>query len=215
MYRSKDGKVSVDVVQTLNEAVLPAADFSMINVPVNTVEALGAFEQLFNTPTHKHVCLAFVRHTRQVKLQALANIIKSPFLYLDTVHIWYEKPSSSSNIGFLPIAEDAYVLYKGEAPTPKNTVWFGDGQPNATNMWGVAPAEREGRAHTHYKHFAWEIGLLLYSICQPVQVRKFIYALDEDHPHVLKFCREYNLDVHIITKSDEEAKKIISRADIT
>lgn len=216
MYRSKDGKITVEVVTKMdNLGALPAAAFSLVNIPVLPMESKTLFERLYNTPSKNHIVLAFARHSRATKLESLGNLGSIPFKFLDQIHIWYEKPSSSSNIGLLPVAEDAYIFYKDDAPKVKNTNWYSVDHPNASNMWGVTPYSGEGRAHTHYRYFSWEVALLLWTMANPIETRKLIYGLEDDHYHVLKFCREYDFSAHILTKASEEAQKIIARADLT
>lgn len=215
MYRSSDGKITADSVSSIGDAVFPAADISMFNLPVDGNIAKCFFENLYNSPSQNHILLLFNRQSRKEKLTATKNISNiSGFEFLDVVHLWYEKPSTSSNIGLLPVAEEAYLLYKGDIPNVKNTSWFSDGNPNATNMWGLSPAEHENRSATYHKKFAWEIALLLYTMKEPLAHNRIIYGLEDDYEHVLKFAKTYNINVHFVANSDNVAKQIISRYEV-
>lgn len=216
--RSQDGQITVDVVGHIGDAVFPAADFSIVNAPLVADKPKELATNIYNSPVQRHICLVMNRHSRKDKTYGLAGVSmmdEGGLTYLDTVHLWYEKPSTSSNIGLLPIAEEGYLFYKGDAPNVKNTSWFAEGLPNASNMWGLTPSEGEGRAATHCKHFAWEVGLLLYTMASPVQMKRFVYALDEDHEHVLKFAKHYSVQVHFIVTSDSVARNILSRYEVT
>lgn len=218
MYRSRDGKITVDVVKTSGDAVFPAADFSILNIPVNPGDAKSMFFNLFNSPAQRHMTLILDRHPRKSKLEAIGNLKEATqhgFSYLDTVHLWYERANTSSNIGLLPVAEGGHIFYKGDIPNVKNTSWFSPDNPNATNHWGLSPAEYEGRAATYHKKFAWEIGLLLYTMSEPVEHKRMIYGLDDDHEHVLKFAKVYGIQVHFLATSDAVAKQILSRYEVT
>lgn len=215
MFRSQDGKITAAVVKSLGETAFPTADFSILNVPLDQAAAASMFTNLANMPCPRHTALVFARYPRGSKIEAIKNLSQhDPLNFLDMVHLWYEKPSTSSNVGFLPVAEDGYLFYKGDAPNVKNTAWFADKKPNATNFWGVSPAEYEGRAATHFRRFSWEIALLLYTMCEPIQSKRMIYGLDEDHEHVLKFSKTYGVQVHFLVSSEELAKNIISKYEI-
>lgn len=215
MHRSKDGKITADAVASVGDAVFPAADISLFNLPAESSVSKSFFENLYNSPSQNHILLIFNRQSRKDKLLATKNISNTcGFEFLDVVHLWYEKPSTSSNIGLLPIAEEAYLLYKGDVPNVKNTAWFSDGNPNATNLWGLTPAEYENRSSTYHKKFAWEVALLLYTMKEPLVHNRIIYGLDDDYEHVLKFAKTYNISVHFVVNSDNVAKQIISRYEV-
>lgn len=211
MFNSASGQIKVDVVKNIAYTTFPAADFSLVNCPGDVMVAKDLFTNLFNTPVSRHIMLVFVRHTREDKVKALMNLAQAELAgwqLLDPVSIWYERPSGPSNIGLLSVCEDAYIFYKGQVPNIKNTSWFAPESPNATNHWGVTPAEHEGKSHTYFRRFSWEISLLLATMSQPAETKKLIYGLDGDHESVVKFCTEYGMSAQMYAKNAEEAKKI-------
>lgn len=216
MFRTKDGKIEIQAIKSLGDAVFPAADFTLANLPLDHNEAASFATNLYNSPSQRHVLMLFARHSRDEKPTALANlklVNQAGWKLLETVCVWYEKPSTSSNIGFLPVAEEAYIFYKGATPNVKNTEWFSpDGGANATNLWDLTPNEFEGKSFTYYRHFAWEIPLLLATLVDPAETCRFIYALDGDYDHVFKFCREHKQQVSVLLQSEEQAKKLIQLA---
>jgi hypothetical protein len=212
MLRSKDGKVTILVTTDLATVPMPAADISFFNIPKDRDAAAALFAAIHNAPSRKHIALFFCRHSRTDRLKALANIaIDKELSYLDTVHLWYEKPSTSSNIGFLPLAEEGFILYKGSTPAVKNTAWFNPPESNASNSWGITAAEHEQRPFSYYRKFAWEIPLLLASMAEPRETERMIYGLDDDHESAFKFCKEYNMSIHTFAPSALEAQKLLDR----
>jgi len=225
--RTQDGVIQIETTK-LGDSIFPAADFTMANIPIEQGEAEDFLKNLYNIPVERHILLLFCRHSREDKTKALANIhagmsavkaagiaAKTPgaeWNFLDSVSVWYEKPSTSSNIGLLPVSEEAFIFYKGAVPNIKNTSWFGSGSPNATTTWGVSPAEYEKRAHTYYRKFSWEVALLMATMSDPAQTGRFIYALDGDYEHVFKFCREYGQQTVVYIGPDESAAKLMETA---
>ena len=215
MFKSKDGLIRIDVAEDLSEVAFPPADFSIVNVPVDHEEAEDLFNNLYNTPTNRHVSLILNRHRRSERLKAMSNLDRQPFTYLDSVHLWYERASSSSNNGFLPISEQGLIVYKGSAPDVKRTSWFGDhdGNPNATTLWNLAPSQNEPSPHTYFQKFSWEMGLLLYSMSAPLEHNKFIYGfdLDSDAENLFFFCKEHGIEVQLYTRTSKEASELLER----
>jgi hypothetical protein len=196
--------------------VFPPASWSVINLPVDQVEARDMFKNLFNTPTARHVSLALCRHRRKERLGATANVAFSQTMgwhYLDTVSIWYEKPSTCSNNGLLPVAEPGFLLYKGDTPDAKRTSWFGQDIANATNLWNLAPQEDEDGAYSYYQRFSWELNMLLMSLATPLEHTRFIYAAplaESDWTGLFKFCKHFMVGVQLYVKTHAEAEAVVA-----
>lgn len=185
----------------ISDIVLPASDFSFFNCPGDSSKVTGLFKNIYNIPVPRHVAFIFTRDSRGTKIDALSNLSLykgSGLQYLDSVSITYERSSTPSGAGFLQLSEDVHIFYKGLPPNIKNTGWFRDDR-NASNHWDVTPAENEGRPHTYCKKFAWEVGLLAATLSAPANILKFIYGLDSDTEHVVKFADEYGYSPIICT----------------
>jgi hypothetical protein len=202
-------------VKGLENAIFPAADFSIINVPAEKEAAQKVFDSLYDAPCFKHVSLVTVRHKKTEKLSALANLSLNKQKFLDSVMLTYQKASSSSNLGLLPLAEPGFLFYKGPKPDVTKTAWFSDGYTNATNHWDVSPQPSEKTDLTHYQKFCWELGLLMYSLSAPREHRRFIYSHSSlgELTSVFSFCNAYSLEVQLYASTDEEATKIIEMYD--
>jgi len=215
MIRSHDDLIRVEVIANANIAGPVAADFSIINLPLDAALAKESLNNIFNSPTMRHITLILNRHRRKDKVLAMTTLktaIDVGFEYLDTVSIWYDKPSSCSNNGFLPVCEVGYLFYKGAAPDVGTTAWFGDGTSNATNMWAVTPQELEKRTATYYQKFAWEIPLLLLSMAQPLEHRRFIYnaeLTEQETDSLFRFCKNFNMAVQLYTTTEANGLSII------
>jgi hypothetical protein len=216
MLISRDGLIRVEVSKKTLLSNPGAADFSIVNLPCHNPDATEMLHTLINTSASKHVMLLLTRHRRQDRMKALSAVPfaeSAGFEYLDTATIWYEKPSSCSNHGFLPVAEVGYIFYKGgSAPDVKQTEWFGDGTSNATNLWGVSPQENEQRPATYHQRFCWEVPLLLMSLAKPLEYRRFIYAAelsDVEIEPLFRFCKKFNMGVLIWAPTDQVADQWI------
>lgn len=220
MRTSKDGLIEIEVLQNIHDAVFPPADFSIMNIPEFPDNSKKMFSHLYNTPVSRHVCLVLCRHKRKKRASVVSNISHSEesWNYLETVSISYEKPSSCSNNGFLPLAEIGFVLYKGEIPDTKKTAWFGlEGETNASNMWGLSSQPDEINQVTYYQKFSWELALLLKSLSGVLETRRFIYghevSLDEIK-NIHLFCKTYELKCRMYAGSSAEASKLIEAIEV-
>lgn len=217
---SRDDVVRVDVAKNLSQVVFPASCYSIVNIPASEADTKSLFSNLYNNPAQRHVAMVFCRHSKRNTLDAMANLAtvenNTPWNYLDTVHVWYEKPSSSSNSAFLPLAEEGYLFYKGSTPNIGNTKWFsGEDGPNATNLWNVSPQAGEERPFSYYRKFCWEIPLLLASMTIPLENRRFIYAVEWDsslgYESLFKFCVEHNMQVQLYAPDLDQAQRAVNR----
>ena len=215
MIRSYDDLIRVDVIGNVCNSVSLVGDFSIINLPLYKSDSQNLFKNLFNNPSSKHITLLLNRHKRKDKLEAMKNlpfVTEAGFEYLDSISIWYEKPNSCSNNGFLPVCETGYLFYKGTTPDVKNTAWFGEDTSNATNLWNVTSSEKEGSQATHYQKFCWEIPLLLLSMSKPLENRRFVYNIelsDQELDSIFRFCKFYNIGVQLFASTDQQGGNIV------
>lgn len=216
MFKTRDGSVRIDIAEDLSEVSFPASDFSIINIPTDHEEAEDLFKNLYNSPAFRHISLVLCRHKRSDRMRAMSNFDRiGKFSYLDSVHIWYERASSSSNNGFLPVSEQGVLLYKGSTPDVRKTEWFSqDGQhSNATTLWNVAPSEGEGISSTYFQKFCWEVLLLLMSMSAPLEHNRFIYGFpaNGDAISLFKFCKKFNINVQLYVKTAKEASDLLEK----
>lgn len=216
MLKSSDGLIRVDQASTLADVVFPPASWSVINLPIDPDEARTIFKNLYNSPTARHISLALCRHRRKDRLAATANVGLASYQnwsYLDTVSIWYEKPSTCSNNGLLPIAESGFILHKGEAPEATRTKWFApEDRDNATNLWNLATQKDEATA-SYYQRFSWEMNMLLMSLAAPLEHARFIYGMpisDIEHELIFGFCRHFGIGVQLYAKTHIESEALIT-----
>lgn len=220
MKTSHDGLIEIDIASNIHDAVLPPADFSIMNLPEEESGTNKLFASLYNTAVSRHVCLMLCRNKRKNRVGAVSNIIKSEkyWNYLETVSISYEKPSSCSNNGFLPLAEVGFVLYKGEIPDTKKTAWFGlDGETNASNMWGLACQPDELNNYTYYQTFSWELALLMKSLSGVLETRRFIYGHEvnqDEMRNIHAFCKKFQLKCRVYAKNINESNKLMQAIEV-
>jgi len=212
MLKSKDGQIEVYYAKSPAELIFPPLAWSIVNIPLDAQESDSFFNSLYQTSSSRHVMLALCRHKRRERYLANKNLPSSNWTYFETVSIWYEKPSTCSNNGFLPLAEPGWLYYKGDVPNAKNTDWFLEEYNNATNIWNVAPQKHEPPEHIFYQKFSWEINLLLMSLSAPLENRKFLYTFVLDkHEQIslFKFCQQYGNVACLYAADLEEANEIL------
>ena len=215
MIRSHDDLIRVEVINNISEIPPVAADFSILNLPLSETDTRGELLNIFNSPTARHTTLLLNRHNRKERISTTMNLSiaqKTGFEYLDTVTIWYERSSTCSNNGFLPVCEVGYLFHKGAAPDVKTTAWFSEDKSNATNLWNITSQENEPKSVTYYQKFAWEVPLLLMSLAKPLENRRFIYTpelSDYEYDSLFKFCRQHNIGVQLYSASDAIALHIV------
>jgi len=219
MFKSKDEKITVFTGKDANNVFTPA-DWSVVNIPLEATEAESLAKHLFNTPSSRHVGLLVTRSRREDRIDGISNIrfFKKDWKFLDNVNILYERASSCSKKGLLPVSETGFLVYKGtESPNVPATSWFNEKKPNATTFWDLRQSsledpEGEMSKHTYYQKFSWELQLLLYSMCKPLVYRKFIYGLkisDSEMVTLSKFCLKMNLSVQLFAKDAKRAEQLI------
>lgn len=220
MIRSHDDAIRVEVVDDLSNLVPVVSDFSIINLPLDQKRAQTAMRCLFDSPTERHTTLILNRHRRKDRLAATMNlktVEQAGFEYLDTVSIWYEKPSSCSNNGFLPVCEVGHLFYKGPMPDVKTTKWFGEETSNATNLWNVTTQEGENKPATYFQKFCWELPLLLLSMSRPLEHRRFMFGAEITEPELdtlFRFVKHFNIGVSLFTTSEQMAIHIIRSYEV-
>jgi len=217
MIRSHDDLIRIEVIKSIGNIPPVAADFSIINLPVSAECARNELMSIYNSPTARHISLLLNRHKKKDKVDAMLNVTIAQsigFEFFDTVSIWYERPSSCSNNGFLPVCEIGNVFHKGPAPDAKSTEWFGDETSNATNLWNVSPQKEEKSQATYYQKFCWEVPLLLLSMSKPLEHKRFIYdaeLTDGELESLFSFVRYFNIGVQLHETSEAMALHIIRR----
>jgi hypothetical protein len=218
MIVTDDGLVRIEIASDLSEVIFPASDFSLVNMPTDHEEAEDLFKNLYNTPTNRHISLVFNRHKKEDHIKALANFNNTPFTYLDSVHLLYEKATITSTSTFLPLSEGVVILHKGNTPDVATTSWFASEgvagpRTNATTIWNVAPSEGEPKKFSYYNKLSWEVILLAMSMASPLEHRRFIYALplDGDETSLFELCKKYNLKVQLYCENMQAANKLLEK----
>jgi len=221
MLKSNDGLVEILIGPDLGNVIFPPLAWSVINVPSRGVEANHMFDNLYNSPTSHHICLTVHQQRKKDKIKSLVNLQLAEergWKFLDTVSVLYQKPSSSSNNGFLPIAETANLFFKGDTPDTATTGWFNDEVGNATNFWDVDAVDGVDSKDdkTYYQKFSSQLNLILMSMCRPLEYRKFAYLCDVDKHELRRihnFCKSFNITVCLFTDSDIDAKAMIEQVN--
>ena len=212
MIKSDDGMIEVLVGKTTGSVIFPPASWSVVNVPASESEAASLFNNLYNMPTHKHSMLALCRDRRKNRVQATKNLPSELWTYLETVAIFYEKPSTCSNNGLLPLSEPGWVFFKGPSPDTKKTSWFAEDYENATNLWNVAIQDGEPYQSAYFQKFNWETQLLMMSMSEPIETTRFIYMIPLDkneQKSLFAFCKRYSLKVCLYAADEQEAAEVI------
>lgn len=216
MFQSKDGKIKVTLANSPSDVIYDPADWSIHNLPTDTEEAEKLSSLMYSMPVSNHVMALFCRHKRNNKIKAYSNLgvfstedKKQDWDYFETASVWYEKPSSCSNNGFLPVSETAFILYKGDSPDANYTGWFSEDYNNATNLWPVNPQPDELVVfkHTYNHRFSWEFNLLVSSICRPMNYRSFIYTLPfnkKELKSIHEMCKTHNLKAQLFSSVENE-----------
>lgn len=217
MTTSKDNKINI-LHGSINDVVYSPSDFSVVDVPSEKEHAEMLAKRLYNTTATKHVSLLLTRGRRDERLDCISNVgCFKNWSFLDSVNILYEKASSCSNSGLLPLSEPGYVVYKGSIPNIKATSWFQDDKkPNSTNFWDLSVSSEESSVNTYYKKCSWELLLLMYSLAMTSIYRSFIYALPVDCDEIIsigKFCHFMNLTVQIPIKDNKKAASLLEYYD--
>lgn len=212
--QTQDGLIEVIKVGSISSAVFSPADWSLVNLPVTSAQATAMSRNMYNTAVSNHLTLLTCRHSRKHRPQAVSNVsvFSENWKYLDNITVLYEKPSSGSNNGLLPISEHAYLFYKGDIPNTKSTSWFQNDalHVNATNHWdvGLQPGEEDG---AYYQKFSWELNLLMKSMCGHLEHRTFIHAVDthaEELAGIYRFCSQYYLKCKLYITDDVEFRRM-------
>lgn len=216
MYTNLDNIIKIFIASKPSNVIYYAADFSIINTPILINDALNLSKNLYNTNADRHVALLLQRSKRKYRINTVSNIsCFTQWNFLDTVSIVYEKASSCSNNGLLPVSESANILYKGTKPDVSSTNWFNSDKKNASNFWdlGVREEELQYVNSCYHNKFSWELMLLMYSIASPLIYREFIYTgvkiLPNEMLSLIAFCKHMQMSCQIVLNTEDEAKKMI------
>jgi len=216
MYHNIDDKFKIFIANKHSDVIYYPSDFSIINTPISESESENLSKNLYNTCTDKHIVLLLQRSRRKHRIQTISNIqFFKQWQFLDSVSIIYEKASSCSNNGLLPLSESANLLYKGAKPDVSSTAWFNSDKKNASNFWdlGVQQEERSFFTSCYHNKFSWELFYLMYSIASPLIYRDFIISglqlNTNEIKSVITVTKKMNVSCQIVFQSQEEADKFI------
>ena len=217
MYAKLDNYFKVFVANKHSDVLFYPSDFSIVNNTHIKEDAIYLSKNLFNTPSDRHVLLLLTRSRRKNRIDAISNIqYFRQWNFLDSVNIIYEKASSCSNNGFLPLSESGNILYKGVKPDVSTTAWFNDDKKNASNLWDLGIHENEVNFTTacYHNKVSWELLLLMYSLSNPLIYRDFIYSgfklLANEAKSIIHFCKHMHVSCQIVFSTEEEADKFIN-----
>ena len=218
MLRTRDKLITIEGVESVADIVFHPSDWSVINLPAQQADAKDIFTRLNNTPGSSHLSLVVFRQRKRHRLSSLVALsgVAAPWEYLDTISITYNKPSSCSNNGLLPISEVGVLLYKGAPPDVKKTSWFSGDYDNATNLWDLGSQEGETGNFTYFQKFSWEMNLLLKSMSGTIEHRAFTYTpyvTEAEVKSIHSFCRAYQVKAYLYAKTTKEAEKLIKECD--
>lgn len=218
MFKTRDKLVSIEGVESSADILFQPSDWSVININPSIEESRDTFMRLHNSPGSSHLSLVLFRQRKKLRLHALAALggISSDWNYLDTVNLTYEKPSSCSSNGLLPLSEVGVLLYKGAAPEVKRTNWFSNDYDNSTNLWDLGSQEEEAGKHSYFQKFSWEMNLLLKSLCGNLEHRAFTYTpfiTESEIKSIHQFCKTYQVKAYLYAKSAKEAEKLIKECE--
>ena len=202
------------VASDVSNVVFQPADWSIVNIPLDLNKARKLADNLYNCPSNRHITLVLNRHRRKDRIKGLSCISafdNKNWKFMESVNIAYGKPSTCSNNGFLPLAEQGYLFYKGDAPDAKATKWMSSGEyQNATNDWNLFPSNIENMyfKHTYYQKFSWELQLVMKSLAGRLEHSRFIYAGSPDSSTIpeiqslYSFCIRHKVAVEFISTED-------------
>ena len=218
MLRTRDKLITIEGVESVGDIIFHPSDWSVVNIPSDAGGARDTFARLYNTPGSNHVSLVVFRQRKRLRLNALASVygISNDWNYLDTVSITYQKPSSCSNNGLLPISEIGVLLYKGMSPEVKKTAWFSSEYDNSTNLWDLGSQEEEGGKSIYFQRFSWEMNLLMKSLCGALEHRAFTYTpfvTVAEVKSIYSFCKTYQVKAYLYAKDTKEAEKLIKECN--
>jgi hypothetical protein len=209
--------IIISVVKSPKSILFTPADWSIVNLTPDAEENQAMLQSLYNTPHLRHATLILARQKRKHRLDALSSLHSATqcgWQFLESVTISYEKPSSCSNNGFLPISEHGWLCYKGTPPDAKRTKWFNEEASNATTLWDVAA--RENEEFSRYHKFSAELGLIMYSLCGTLEHRAFIYLAQpkaDEMRGLYYFCKMFTLKAYLYVTSQDEAQELISECN--
>jgi len=217
---SNDGLIEILVGVNVGSVIFPPLAWSVVNAPTDALETRSLFRNLYNSPSSNHLCLCLHRQRKKDKLASFSSLsgIDTGWGYLDTVSIFYQRPSSSSNNGLLPLAELGHLLTKGDSPEVSNSAWFNYEVGNATNFWDVEAADGidDKDDFTYFQKFSSQMNLILMSMCRPLEYRKFAYLCDVDKKelrHIHNFCKGLGVSACLYAETDTEARKMIEQVN--
>lgn len=223
--KTSDSVLNITIANDISSLVFQPTDWSVINIPIDREKADILADNLFNTPSFRHVTLILNRHRRKDRVKGLSAISafdNKNWKFMESINIAYGKPTTCSNNGFLPVAEQGYLFYKGDAPDTKRTAWASSGEyQNATNDWSLfaRPVEDKLYKHTYYQRFSWELQLLMMSLVGYGEHNRFLYSYvdstfsPQDAQSIYLFCLKNRVSVDIILKDVKSGELFLEYID--
>jgi hypothetical protein len=210
--RSSDNKIVIDLVDSTADAILPQADFSLIEVPAAPDEAKAFYKNLYRTQKSNHCSLNTVRLPRKFRLKVFANLLYAEdagFKYHDHITIFCQEEYKSIPSNLTQLGETTVLLTKSDDVRKESTNWFRPDVGDASNVWDVTPQPHELQLQrTVSRHFCYELGLLLANCASPLVCRKFLLISHPEVAHV-EFAYAYSLSMHCVTTDELAARRVI------
>lgn len=210
---SKDNRVIIVLCDDpTKNAILPQADFSLIEVPVELSASERLYQQLYKTQRSNHVSLNTIRLPKRMRLKAFSNLLKAEeagFRYHDHITLLSQEEYKSIPSNLTQLGETAVLLTKSEEINKKATEWFRPDVGDCSNVWDLTPQQDESSINkTVSRHFCWELGILLAGCASPLICRRFL-VIGLPETGMTEFAFKWNLQMYCITTDEISARRVI------
>lgn len=211
--QSKDGRIVIMLTDDpANKAVIPQADFSLIEIPIKTEDCKTVFANLFETQRSNHICMVSARLPKKMRLKAFANMMfaeEAGFKYHDHVTILSQEEYKSIPSNLTQLGETCVLFTKGEEMNKKATSWFREEVGDCSNVWDVTPQENETvMTKSISRHFSWEQGILMSQLSSPLICRKFL-VMGIAETSMAEFAYQFDLQMYVITTDEISARRVL------
>lgn len=210
--KSSDGVIVIDVLDSIErEMVLPQADFSLVEMPLEPNGVLDLFSSLYRTQRNNHASLVVSRLPRKLRLKAFANAIIPEavgFKFHDTVTIVSQETFKRIPGNLTSLGEVGILFTKSDDVNKEASSWFNTEFGDCTNVWDVTPQPAEHITKTVSRHFCHEVGYLLANCASPLVCRKFLVMASLETAHV-DFAKKAKMSMHGVTTDELSAKRMI------
>jgi hypothetical protein len=209
MYATKDSLLSVEVIDNVDNAVLPAVDF----VIADYSDAI--LKQLNDMSIANTVALLVSDNS------SVVNVDKTKFDQFEfdsMVSITYDKAKKNSKIKLISLSETGCLIHKGDPLALDKSIWFQGGEEgpfqNATNHWDLTRnigGAVEHATATVQGEFHWDLALIMMSLTKTQKCRKFVYARKmKNDVNLFMFLKTYNIACHVYANTTEKALELIN-----